>query len=240
MNYYIITGTSRGLGKAFVEALLKDEQNFVFGISREQTIHHSRYKHLSLDLSDSNVLKNLQLPIDLTANKLVLINNAGRLGDIKHVPNLDVEDVVTTYLLNNAAPVVLSSLFLSQTNHFKGERIIINISSGAAHRPIDGWSVYCSSKSGLDMFTKVVNEELKLSGNHENTRCFSIAPGVVDTNMQQEIRSAESENFSSLQTFKDFKNNDELVAPNEVAKKIITILTDWKTIQDAVFSVRDY
>ena len=69
------------------------------------------------------------------------------------------------------------------------ELIIINISSGAALRPIHSWGTYCQSKAGIDMLTNIINEE------HPEIRALSVYPGIVNTDMQLKIRSTNLEEF---------------------------------------------
>lgn len=240
MNFYFITGASKGLGKAFAEELLNEADNFVYGISRSFSIEHERYQHIECDLSNQDALDSFKFPKLQNPKKIMLINNAGRLGTVTHVNGLSSQDVDQTNRLNITVPMVLTSLFLSHEGNYNCDKLVINISSGAAHRPVDGWSVYCSSKSALEMFTCVVNEELKIQGKNTSIRCFSIAPGIVDTEMQTQIRSSSEADFSNVNTFKDYKNNNDLASPKETAKKILRILVNWKTIKDSSFSVRDY
>jgi NAD(P)-dependent dehydrogenase (short-subunit alcohol dehydrogenase family) len=68
----------------------------------------------------------------------------------------------------------------------RGAGTIVNVSSGAAHRPQEGWSAYCAGKAGMAMLTKSVHLEYGAQG----IRCFGIAPGVVDTQMQAAIRAS--------------------------------------------------
>ena len=94
---------------------------------------------------------------------------------------------------------------------------ITTISSGAAQRSLHGWSAYCVSKAGLDMWTKCMAEE----GANENISALAIAPGIVDTGMQEEIRNADESSFPLLQNFKDYYNNGELSKPDYVAEKLL-------------------
>ena len=68
----------------------------------------------------------------------------------------------------------------------KGGGTIVNLSSGAAHRPMEGWSAYCAGKAGLAMLTRAIHEEYAAQG----IRVFGFAPGVVDTDMQGSIRAS--------------------------------------------------
>ena len=88
-----------------------------------------------------------------------------------------------------------------------------SISSGAAHTPIAGWNTYCSSKAGLDMLSKCIDEE------HKDFINLSIAPGKVDTPMQKDIRFADENEFPRLKEFQAYHSKKELSDPKEIAQK---------------------
>ena len=104
---------------------------------------------------------------------------------------------------------------------YDSEKLIINISSGAAKNAIPSWSIYCITKSGLDMLSLSLKEE-----KHNKLRVFSVSPGVVDTNMQLEIRNSDKNSFPLHQKFVDYFINNELLSPESVALKICKIIAD--------------
>ncbi|WP_338812125.1 SDR family NAD(P)-dependent oxidoreductase [Bernardetia sp. Wsw4-3y2] len=237
---YFITGTSSGIGNALTNHILSTEKDvLVEGISRTQTIHHGNYKHHTFDLSKIDELigffgkLDLEKRIKSKIDKVVLINNAGTLGQVGHVGKIPSQDIVKTMNINTIAPFVLMNEFLHtfDTNTFGNiEKVIINISSGAGKRPIDGWSVYCASKAGLNLFAEVVKEEEKIL--NQNTQIFNISVGVVDTNMQGEIRKTTQNEFSSVEYFKELKDNNQLASPEFVAEKIYSIIEKPQNFED--------
>ena len=238
MNHYYITGTSRGIGKALAEILLENEKNIVYGISRHHTIEHTNYKHFTLDLSDTGKVKEFNfLPVE-NGDLIALVNNAGAIGEIMPVGKLTEDSIIDNYSVNLISPGLLINKFISFYQHYKTKKVIINISSGAGKHPIDAWSTYCASKAGLDMFTRVVAGEQKI--NQGDFHVFSIAPGIFDTQMQKEIRSANPKDFSRLNDFLDYKNNHLLNTPELVAKKIIHILHHHEQFNEIVFSINDF
>lgn len=162
MNYYFITGTSHGIGKSIATLLLADPHNFVTGFARNCSIEHERYTHIKIDLSDDEQVKEWAFPELKNARKIALINNAGILGTIRYVGNLDAAEIVQTFQLNLISPTLLTNSFLKKYISNTVTQIIINVSSGAGKNPIDGWSVYCATKAGVDLFTKTIAEELKI------------------------------------------------------------------------------
>lgn len=246
MNYYYITGTSKGIGKAFAEYLLENPSNKVIGISRQRSIEHPNYSHFNLDLTDVNAIAVFKFDLHANAKKIYLINNAGALGFIKPVGKLDAATIIKNFTLNLIAPSVLTNAFMNCYNSIEAEKVIVNISSGAGKTPIDGWAVYCASKAGIDMFSRVVDEEQKINDKHTESvihkgfKIFSIAPGVVDTDMQNEIRSASKNDFSKLEKFIEYKVNNQLLEPAMISRKYFNILENVKGIKDVLSSLKDY
>lgn len=236
-NYFYITGTSRGIGNALADLLLQDKSNFVFGISRTCSINYSNYKHIYLDLSDIHSVNNFSFEEHDPASRIVLINNSGTIGEIKRVGNLSNETIIDTYNVNLTSPSVLMNKFVRTYRTNPAEKTILNISSGAGKYPIDAWSAYCASKAGLDLFTKVMNFEQSITG--KGFRILSVAPGVVDTQMQEMLRRSDSNEFSRLQDFVQYKKNGQLADPKYIASKFVEILSNMHLIKEDVFSIKD-
>ncbi len=236
MNFIYITGTSRGIGKAIAEKLLDDEENVVYGFSRsEDEIEHPNYIHTKLDLSDPEDMQMLNFDEHKGANKIVLINNAGTLGDIKYVGDSTSEEIIDAYAVNVIAPAVLTNSFIDAYRQYDAEKLIINVTSGAGQRPIDGWGVYCSSKAAMDMYTQVLDLEQQTKG--RKVKVLGIAPGVVDTQMQSEIREADESEFSNVERFVQYKEDGLLNSPEEVAAEYVKFINDPSLADDLITSV---
>ncbi|MFN4123367.1 MAG: SDR family NAD(P)-dependent oxidoreductase [Flavobacteriales bacterium] len=218
-----ITGTSRGIGKALAEKLLEQDQICVEGFSRECTISHPQYKHFTVDLTANHGLRNVSFQNDEQAQCLVLINNAGTLGEIDYIGRVSDESLEKGVYLNLTVPMVLTNRFLMTFETFQGMLIIINISSGAAWNPYDGWGMYCATKAGLDMFAGVLAMELKIK-QKKSVHIFSVAPGVVDTAMQDQIRASNADGFSSLAKFQSLKQDGALQDTHQVASRLIKLI----------------
>ena len=226
MVVYFITGTSSGLGKATAEAALKGGQ-VVVGISRRHTIAHSHYYPVELDLSDAEKTGSFSFDLPVNAEdleKIVLVNNAGVIEPVKHVGHADNEALQHNLQVNLVAPILLMNQFFKQFDSYQQEKVILNVSSGAGDRPMDGWAAYCSSKAGLNMASKVVNEENQM--NNRNCRVYALAPGIVDTPMQDTIREASENEFSRLEDFQSFKEEGLLIEPKTVAKQFINVVNN--------------
>ncbi|MCC7301577.1 MAG: SDR family NAD(P)-dependent oxidoreductase [Bacteroidia bacterium] len=239
MNHYYITGTSRGIGKSMAEYLLRDHTNHVVGLSRTNTLSHPNFSWHKLDLSDPAAVKAFRFSYHPGAGKIWLINNAGTIGQIKPAGKLNPDQLIACFHVNLVSPAVLINSFIEAFREENCDRMIVNVSSGAGKNPIDGWSSYCASKSGLDMFSRVVDKEQKIS-RQTGIRIFSIAPGIVDTQMQTEIRSASPSDFSRLEDFQKYKNDNVLGDPRLTAEKYFSILAKIGSPEEIVFSVKDH
>ncbi len=235
MNLYIITGTSSGLGKALANELLKEEGNHVFGISRRCAIEHERYTHHRLDLCNLDDVMDLEFPITGDEDTVFLINNAGWIGEIALVgkDGLDHDAIHESYNINLVSPTILINQFISQVKDLNCRRVILNISSGAGRHPVKGWSTYCAGKAGIDMLTRVINEE------SPEIECYSMAPGIVETPMQETIREAKPERFPDLDRFIAYHENGELRPADDVAAQIAHLMAHPELIPDKLFSLRD-
>ena len=241
MNIYIITGASKGIGKAIADELLKDEKNYVVGVSRTSSIQHANYRHQPLDFSDIPAVEhNLQkvfLPFQ-EAEQLVLINNAGVLGDIGYVgENMPNERFEFVFDVNVVVPAMLMNTFLQIYRQHPAKKIIVNVSSGAGQYPIDGWASYCASKAAIDMLSQTVQLEQNKRGS--GVKVYAISPGVVDTGMQEHIRESDAEKFSTIEKFRQYKANNELASPEEVGHKIVDFLHHTDKYNEVLVSVRN-
>jgi benzil reductase ((S)-benzoin forming) len=235
MNYYIITGTSRGLGEAIAEKLL-NENNCLFCISRTKNSKlislsdglNTNLNYFEFDLNKLNEIEHLLDDIFEKINikkakSINLINNAGTIKPVKALEKHTSEEIINSFNVNLIAPTIIASKFIERTLNYSCEKRIINISSGAAKKPYDGWSTYCSSKAALDMLTRCVNVEQNKKEFPVNVISFD--PGIMDTEMQNDIRQSNKEDFSQLSRFIDFKENGALLSAEFVADKVIEVLS---------------
>ena len=156
------------------------------------------------------------------AEELVLVNNAGIIGEIGYVGEKRPVDFNYVISVNVTAPAVLMNAFLERYAALNVPKVILNISSGAGKYPMDGWAAYCASKAALDLFSQTVQEEQNLR--KTGVKVFSIAPGIVDTPMQAQIRNADESQFSLQQKFLNYKTNGSLASPETVGEKLKKLL----------------
>ena len=214
-----ITGVSRGLGKAIAELYLSKGEK-VTGIGRSANIDHPNFSFLNCDLSDLDAVRELDLMsigFDPVNEPITLINNAGIIGEINRISDKENSDVDHVLTVNVSAPVILTHKIYKNTKN-KNSFTLVNISSGAANRAIPSWASYCASKAALNMHTETFFLEEREKG--YTPKVYAVAPGVIDTGMQSQIRAANPENFSALENFKSLKEDGNLFSSEEAAKRL--------------------
>lgn len=247
MHYYIITGISKGLGESIATGLLQDH-NVLFGISRTKNklLLKKAYEkdvplhQFSFDLGDLHVLESLMnemmTRIDTKeVESITLINNAALIGPIQPAKKNTPDEITRHMNVNLIAPMILSSLLMDRKELAGVKKTIVNISSGAAKSPYYGWNCYCASKAGLTMYTDVA----ALEADQNNTKFLSFSPGIMDTNMQQEIRETPEDDFVTVKKFQQFKEGGHLQETAIVAKKLIKLLEDDQYTNGDFISVYD-
>lgn len=230
----IITGTSSGLGKAFFDLVTKKNSFTLLCISRRFLPYqvkiandNSKVHLLEMDLNDIaanlKMLENALITSGLlsAADHVLFINNASMIEPIDKIGSLNVQVVVKAINVNFLAPILLTNLLTAQQELINYKLTIINISSGAASRPIVGWGMYCSTKAAAKMFFNVLGEQFM---DNSNISVKSIDPGVLDTTMQETIRSSEGQQFPLSDYFNKLKEDGELRRPEQVAADVLSDL----------------
>jgi benzil reductase ((S)-benzoin forming) len=247
MDYYIITGASRGIGEALTRKLIKPG-NTLFAVSRnmnEDLVELAAGLNVPLfyfeydlcfreqaELFINEVFSHIQLS---ESDRIALINNAGMLEPVAPLKSIDFELAEKHLNLNFMAPLVLSSVFISKTADLNIPKVILNISSGASFIPYSGWSVYCSSKAGLDMLTKVAGLEQKAE--KYPVKIFGLAPGIIETAMQETIRKTDEGLFPERANFIKLYEDGMLAKPDEVARVILKTLYSNKILSGSVVTI---
>jgi NAD(P)-dependent dehydrogenase (short-subunit alcohol dehydrogenase family) len=191
----LITGGSRGIGLAIVEALAAQGAEVVFTARRADGVAGAmaalpsglRVRGVVCDVTDrAGMAALLAEPVD------ILVNNAGVIQPIGRLAEVDIQDWAENLRINVVAAVSVIQLALPGLLARRGT--VINLSSGAAHRPMEGWSAYCAGKAALAMVTRC----LHLEHGDQGLRAFGFAPGLIDTDMQGEIRQSGINPVSAL------------------------------------------
>jgi NAD(P)-dependent dehydrogenase (short-subunit alcohol dehydrogenase family) len=166
-----------------------------------------------------------------------LINNAGVIPPIAPLSLSDPADLAQALRVGLEAPMLLSAAFLRATGHWPATRKILNISSGLGRRAMASQSAYCAAKAGMDHFTRclALDEAQKPQG----ARVCSLAPGVIDTDMQVQLRSADDALFPDRKGFAGLHLGGQLTSPDEAASRVLAYLARADFGQNPVADVRD-
>ena len=233
---YLVTGSSSGIGLALCRNLVKNSSNFVIGLARTNSLHADNFQFHAIDLSDSKAVLAFRFLILDEYQSISLINNAGMLGEINTLDKIDVNALETIIQVNYTSAMLLATLFIQKTQHLNIQKTIINISSGAATGAYASWANYCASKAALEMLSKCI--ELEQKHMEFPIRCFSIAPGVVDTKMQEHIRNSSLGNFAMKPKFEELYEKNELYSPVKVAEKLIQVLENSSQYSESIFRIQ--
>jgi NAD(P)-dependent dehydrogenase (short-subunit alcohol dehydrogenase family) len=222
----IVTGHTKGLGAALAANLLARGVP-VLGLARSRSAalaadYPDLFEDIALDLADGAALAAW---LDDTAlagwlegsGAVLLLNNAGVVSPVGPLDAQDPQAVLRAVALNVAAPIALSAAVVRASEG--AQRRILHISSGAARNAYPGWSVYCATKAALDQHARAV----ALDGEC-GVRICSLAPGVIDTGMQAEIRATPEARFPLRQRFVDLKETGTLVDPDACAEQLVDYL----------------
>ena len=241
----VVTGASRGLGLALAKQLLSSGASVVTiarstsdELAQAATTHGARLQQLQADLSDPGAIENaagmMSAALPPNADRFLLINNAGTVDPIVPAEKLfDAAAIERAFNLNVTALMVLTAGFLRSTPA-KADRRILNISSGAGRKPTKGWGVYCATKAAVDHYTRVLGQE------HPDARVAALAPGVVDTGMQERIRGTERQDFPELDRFLQLHEQGQLVDADTTAQRILNHLVSDAFGRELIDDIRNY
>jgi NAD(P)-dependent dehydrogenase (short-subunit alcohol dehydrogenase family) len=223
-NLIWITGVSSGIGRALAASVPWSDSRAI-GIGRRPV---DGVEHFQADLADPRSWPAVGDAIrseltEFKGDRVVFIHSAGTLDPIGFAADVDPETFLASLMLNGVASQVLGQQFVSAAAGVPAERSLVMISSGAAQKVYPGWSAYGASKAAMDQWVRIVGAEQQIRG---GVKVFGVAPGVVDTPMQREVRAADEHQFPSLQRFIDLHENGQLVPPEVVASWI------WRLIEE--------
>lgn len=199
----LITGAGRGLGEGVARAmaaqgaavvLIARDAAAVQTVAREIVAAGGKAEAMACDVSDYAAVERV---VAATRQKLggldILVNNAGVIEPIAELAtsdpaawarNIEINLIGAYYVVRAVIGGMLAG----------GGGTIVNVSSGAAYRPLEGWSAYCSGKAGLAMMTRAIALETQAKG----IRVFGFSPGTIDTEMQVKIRASGMNMISQI------------------------------------------
>lgn len=234
----IITGGSSGLGLAIATRAPFEAR--IVDVSRSGPPDGMGIEHHAADLAEPEgwtaVSERIEeLVAQESPSRSVFVHAAGTLTPMGFAGEVDEAGYIRNVLLNGAAGQVLGHAYLSAIRDQEGTHDLVMISSGAASSTYPGWSSYGAGKAALNQWVRYVGEEQKLRG---RVRVSAIAPGVIDTAMQAQIRDMSEEDFPRVQRFRDLHQRGDLVQPEDAADRL------WDAVESglepgAVIDLRD-
>jgi NAD(P)-dependent dehydrogenase (short-subunit alcohol dehydrogenase family) len=248
-HLYILTGASRGMGLAMAQQLLQAGHSLLC-ISRKTNdtldslaqASGATLLQWSQDLADG-VAASARLRAWLhtqppgTWASVSLINNAGVIPRIGPMSQADAADLGNALRVGLETPMQLTGAFLGATEPWSVPRKVLNISSGLGRRAMASQAGYCAAKAGMDHFTRclALEEALKPMG----AKVCSLAPGVIDTDMQIQLRGADASDFPDQNGFIQLKASGQLTTPVEAGSRVLAFLNRPDFGANAVADIRD-
>jgi benzil reductase ((S)-benzoin forming) len=245
----LITGASRGLGRAMAAQLLQ-AGHMVLGISRRQDPQLAELAakagaeliQWEQDLSEpvaaaARVSAWLKTIDGRRFDGVTLINNAGTVGNPAPLASAVPAELAQALRIGLEAPMLLTAAFLGATREWRSARKVLNISSGLGRNAMGSQAPYCAAKAGMDHYSRAVALEEAHMPN--GARIVSLAPGVIDTDMQVQLRGASAEKFPDRGRFEKLKNEGMLDSPETAAAKVLKYLARADFGSNPVADVRD-
>jgi NAD(P)-dependent dehydrogenase (short-subunit alcohol dehydrogenase family) len=219
-----IAGASGGIGRALVETIPWRHAH-VIGISRSGG--GNGVEHLQADLNDPGSWQRVgscfrEAVAGFDGGRIVFIHAAGTVDPIGFAGTVDTQRYIENVLINSASPQVLGHLFIEAVRDLGAKRHLMMMTSGAAKSIYPGWSSYGAAKACVDQWVRDVGAEQGPDG----VQVLAVAPGTVNTNMQDQLRATSEEQFPQRQKFVDAHREGKLSDPNQVAQRIWRLLDE--------------
>jgi NAD(P)-dependent dehydrogenase (short-subunit alcohol dehydrogenase family) len=245
----LLTGASRGMGLAMASQLLRAGHDLVC-ISRrsDDTLAAQaaaaglRCEQWAMDLGQPQAAAErlaqwLQDRGPAGLASVTLINNAGVIPRLAPLGDIAPSDLSHALRVGLEAPMLLTGAFLRATRTWGCTRKVLNISSGLGRRAMASSAAYCAAKAGMDHYTRCValEEGLQSAG----AKACSLAPGVIDTDMQVQLRGADAGEFPDVGGFIQLKSKGQLASPQDAAARVLAYLARPDFGSQPVADVRD-
>lgn len=240
-KYVLVTGATGGIGSAVVRrALQETEVDGVLGVCRnlqkwnrvfeaEQTKYGERLYQIPAE-PDAFAKETGRVLAAVAAKmqeqqetaQLVLVLAAFSLQPADRALAITKQALQENLQANLEEPIRQLQTALLLGRKYGMDCRVVYLGSGAAHKPLKGWSLYGAGKSFMLLFLRTLAAEEKIPA-------VFFDPGVVDTAMQEQIRNMPEEVFDQVQTFRDYHTQKKLHSTQEVAEYLVKrYVLDWK------------
>jgi benzil reductase ((S)-benzoin forming) len=245
MHLTLLTGGSRGLGLAMAQQLLQPGHRLVTiarhpaALTAPAGAELLQWQH---DLADPGTLTQkledwLATQDGAALQSVSFIHNAAALSKLAPLGHMASSDLSHELRVGLEAPLVLSAAFLRATRDWTVPRKLLFISSGLGRRAMAGSAAYCAVKAGMDHLARAL--ALEEAARPNGAKVESLAPGVIDTDMQVQLRAADPQLFPDLPRFVALKNEGLLDSPATAAAKVLRALARPDFGQEPVTDVRE-
>lgn len=217
----MITGASRGLGAGMAREMFRQGVRLALCSRSEPALPPGeRVVTARFDITDEVALAAFVQQVEERFGTIdAWVNNAGVLEPIAPLRDIAVEDYRHSIDVNVIGVFLGTRAFVRHVRSHATPGVLVNISSGAARNGYAGWSAYCAGKAAVDLMTESVQIEEASSG----LRAYSVAPGIIDTDMQESIRGQKPENFPMVEKFREIKRNESFSTPEFVANHVLQL-----------------
>lgn len=239
----IVTGASRGLGAAFARELSHRGYSLVLTARTEADLKKvqrelgTRSEVVAGAVEDAaNVSRVFDAAEGMGGPLVGLIANAGVLGPMAPLWKADAEAWTRSFSVNTLGTMRFLAEAARRMTAAGRKAYIINVSSGAAFSPYPGWTCYGASKAATHQMTATLAEELS----ETPVAAFNFLPGVVETEMQREIRETSSQDFPKKERFVEMHREGHLLDPRVPAHIVASLIeSSDMDLNGRSFDVRD-
>lgn len=244
----VLTGASRGLGHALATQLLQSGHTLLCmarhpdaALAALARTQGATLEQWPLDLAHSEAaaarLRDwLATQAHTDWHSVTLINNAGVMPTAAALGDIAPAELAQALRVTLEAPLLLCAAFLAATADWGAQRRILNISSGLGRHPLAAQAAYCAAKAGMDHFTRCL--ALEEAARPNGARVCALAPGVVDTDMQRQLREADPAHFAQAARYRALHEQGQLTSAAEAARQVLAYLARPDFGQQAVADVR--